>query len=278
MAKKNTENKIKNYFYLAGPLALVAFALLDYIGGTNFPGFDWSKNIIQDLNALNSHCFIMSMVLLGIACVLTLVAVFCVFKFFKDKNINKILKNGIILFIVAAIIASVGTLGAMQPESGMITNIKDKSEVVMKTETVTTAEDNVVNADGTPSGVEDSGESTTETREVVDEEATSANFQEIVDTIQNPLLISSIAVIVLAALLGLISFVMIIIGGFKNDGISILAFFAIFCAVLVVFSIVACIVFNVDMFGTSLRFSSYAPFVFLALMCGFIYVTNDLKE
>lgn len=39
MAKK-TSFEIKNYYYLCGPLALVAFFLMDVTGGFHFPGYD----------------------------------------------------------------------------------------------------------------------------------------------------------------------------------------------------------------------------------------------
>ena len=41
MKKEKKKMEIKNSYFLAGPLALVAFFLVDVIGGFNFPGYDW---------------------------------------------------------------------------------------------------------------------------------------------------------------------------------------------------------------------------------------------
>ena len=42
MAKNKKQFVIKDWYYLAGPMALVAFLLMDVIGGFNYPGYDWS--------------------------------------------------------------------------------------------------------------------------------------------------------------------------------------------------------------------------------------------
>ena len=39
MEEKKNKKGIKNYYFLAAPLALVAFALMDVVGGINFPGY-----------------------------------------------------------------------------------------------------------------------------------------------------------------------------------------------------------------------------------------------
>lgn len=40
MVKKKKQFEIKDWYYLAGPMALVAFFLMDVIGGFNYPGYD----------------------------------------------------------------------------------------------------------------------------------------------------------------------------------------------------------------------------------------------
>ena len=57
MAKNKKQFVIKDWYYLAGPMALVAFFLMDVIGGFNFPGYDWSGQVIEDLLALDAYSF-----------------------------------------------------------------------------------------------------------------------------------------------------------------------------------------------------------------------------
>lgn len=75
MSKSKKTTKVKNSYYVAGPLALIAFIIFDAVGGLNYPGYNWFTNPVGDLKSINSYDFILSIILCAIYVVLTIFAV-----------------------------------------------------------------------------------------------------------------------------------------------------------------------------------------------------------
>lgn len=75
MKAKSKKVNLKNWYFFAGPLALITFILLDVVGGTNYPGYDWFSQPIGDLKSINSYDFVLSIVLCSIYVILTVFTV-----------------------------------------------------------------------------------------------------------------------------------------------------------------------------------------------------------
>lgn len=271
MAEKN-KNKfvLNNNHYLCGPLALVAFILVDIIGGFNFPGYIWSGQVIGDLNAVNAYSFIFAMIFAVIFLILTVFSVYCVFKFYKGLNFNKLIKRGISLFVVAAIIFALGFTAFVQTEYGTYDKIKEYAQIVTTEETV---EPEIAAEDEEAS--EEVSEAVAETKTVIDEEATAQNLEDLSQVlIDNPTVIAGLAANVIANLLAVIALIFILIGGFKKKGKILFSAVSIFCLVLIVYSCVSVSVMAPDLLGLNSRFSNYAIVLFLAFLSSYVYVTN----
>lgn len=258
---KNEKKKfvIKDWHYFAGPLALVSFLLMDVIGGYNFPGYSWTGHLIEDLLSINSHSFAFALVFCIIYFLLTVFAVNCICKYFKSTKFNKTIKRGVNLFLIASVIFALGLTVFVQPESGTYKKIKEDAVIATKTEVV------------------DSDSDATETQEVFDADTTMQNFQNAIDDASNPFIIGNLFCSLVSGLLAIVALIFIIVGGFKKSGNMIFATVAIFCCVLLLYSIVANIVMDTDVFGLNSRFASYSIVLFTAFLSSYIYIT-DVKE
>ena len=259
MAKKKTKFEIKDWYYLAGPLSLVAFFLMDVIGGFNYPGYDWSGQVIQDLLSLNSRSFPFALVFCIIYFLLTVFAAYCIYMFFKNKKLNKLLSRGIKIFLIGAIVGALSLAVFYQPESGTYAKVKDQGIIAMKDEVV------------------DSESDTQETQEVFDADATMENLATVGEMVAHPLIIGNIALTFASLVLSIIAFIFMIIGGFKKQGKLFFAAVSIFCLILVLYSIVSFLVMDTSIMGLNSRFASYSIVLFMAFLGSYIYIT-DIKE
>lgn len=142
-------------------MALVAFFLMDVIGGFNYPGYDWSGQVIEDLLALDAYSFPFALVFCVIYFLLTVFAAYCVYKFFKKTKFNKLVSRGIKLFLISAILGALAFVAFYQPESSTYAKVKDQGIIAMKDEVV------------------ESDSDVQETQEVFDMDATMENLSTV---------------------------------------------------------------------------------------------------
>lgn len=259
MAKTKKKFKINTWYYLAGPFALCAYFLMDVIGGYNFPGYDWTAQFIQDLLALDSFSFAYAIGFAIIYLILTAFAAYCTYKYFKASKFNNKLKRGISMFLLSAVIVAAGTSLFYQPELGSLDKVKENVAI------------------GTTTEVVDSDSDMTETTEVFSMDATLDNLSNAGEAMAHPLMIGNVACSVVGTILAIVAFVFIALGGFKKQGNQLFSALAIFCGVLVVYSVVAVCFLDANIIGLSTRFGSYSIVVFLAFLGTYIYV-SDIKE
>lgn len=240
-------------------MSLVAFFLMDVIGGFNYPGYDWSGQVIEDLLALNAHSFPFALVFCIIYCLLTIFAAYCIYKFFKTTKLNKQLSRGIKLFLIGAIVCAVALAVFYQPESGTYAKVKDQGIIATTTEAV------------------DSDSDVQETQEVFDMDATIENLGTVGEMIAHPLTIGNLVLSTVGGILTIVAFIFIIIGGFKKKGNLLFAATSIFCLVLVLYSNIAYLFMDASILGLNARFASYAIVLFMAFLGSYIYIT-DVKE
>lgn len=232
---------------------------MDVIGGFNYPGYDWSGQLIQDLLALDSHSFPFALVFCVIYFLLTVFAAYCIYKFLKKMKFNKQLSRGIKLFLISAILAALAFVAFYQPESGTYAKVKDQGIIATKTEVV------------------DSESETQETQEVFDADVTMENLNTVGEMLCNPLTIGNLALTFVSIVLAIIAFIFMIVGGFKKQGKLLFAAFSVFCLVLVLYSLVTFIVMDTSLMGLNARFASYSIVLYMAFLGSYIYIT-DVKE
>lgn len=258
---KNKNFEIQNYFYLTGPLALVALFLTDVIGGINYPGYSWISQVIGDLNALNSYSVIVSMVFAIIYALLTIVSAYCVYKFYKTSKFNKKIKRGILFFVIAAVVAAIGFAAFVQTETGTYDKVKEYAQIATTEETVEPDSDDE--------------NAVAETKTVIDEEATTKNMEDLSQLlVDNPTVIAGLAASVIANILAVIALIFILIGAIKKGGKTMFAAVSIFCLVLIVYSLIAVSVMAPDYLGLNSRFANYAIVLFMTFLSAYVYVTN----
>lgn len=258
MAKKKFQ--IKGWYYISGPLALVALILMDVLAGLNFPGYNWIRDSYKQYLAYDSNSRIIAVLFLTIYIALAIFCVYCLYRYLKEKKIfNKLIKIGLIglatMFVLSFI--SFGILNTDNATS--LADINKYSKDVYTTETVT-------NDDGN-----------TETKEVVDEAATQANHDKLGEILSKPDTLVNSIVGQLTFLVGLASYILLLIGFFKKNGNIVFACFTIATLVFLLFGSVACNLCSEDMFGLYSRFPLYCDALFVALSGGFVFVTHKEK-
>ncbi len=256
MAEKKKKFNISYKYFFFFFFAQVAFFLMDVIGGFNNPGYDWISKVVADLTALDSYSLVLSLIFSIIYAILIVVSGVCIWKFIKKLNFNKLLNRGIKLFIVASMILALGTTIFLQPQSGTYQKIKDDAVIVTKDQPVEDADGNL-----------------TETQEVIDMDATIESFSNLAEPLSNPLMIGNLASVVVALVLSVIAFIFSIIGGFKKKGNILFGAFAIFCCVMVLYTIFAFLFGESSLIGLNTRFALYAIVLFTAFMSSYIYIT-----
>lgn len=257
MAKKNIKFKVNNKYFLCGALALVAFFLMDVIGGFNFPGYDWISKVIADLTALNSYALPIALTFSIICALLVIFAGFITLKFIKNLKFNKTLNFGLRTFIIAAIVLIVGTTIFLQPESGTYQTIKDNA-------VITTKDEPILDEEGNETG----------TQEVIDFDATKESFSNLKEPLLNPFMIGNLACNLCSGILAFVALIYVIIGGFKKKGNILFGAFAVFCIVMIVYAAASFLFGESSMIGINARFSSYSIMLFFALISSYVYVTN----
>lgn len=275
MAKKKNNFEVKNWFYLSGPLALVAFFLMDIIGGYNYPGYNWVSQVVGDLLALNSYSFVISIIFCAIYVVLSVVALVCSYKFLKALNIDKRINRGLFLFVISALIIALSTIVFLQPESGTFDRVKENAQIETKTAEV------IVNLPTVDSNNPEAASTDTDTNGidkttvVIDIEKTCENAVKLADVFtESPIVACNLLCSLVGFILAIISFVFIAIGGIKKDGYLVFALFAIFCVILVAFSVFSVSAMDANMIGINSRFAHYAIVLFTAFLGAYVYITN----
>lgn len=192
---------------------------------------------------------------------LTVFSAYCVYKFLKNLKFNKKIIKGIKLFLIAAVVAALGFCVFLQTEYGTYDKVKEYAQIA------TTEE--VVESDS------EDPEALSETRTVFDEEATQQNIENLGTVLaENPTVILGLLASIAANILAIIGLIFIVVGGFKKGGKTLFAAVAVFCLVLIVYSLVAVSVMAPDMLGTNSRFSTYSILLFSAFVSSYIYITN----
>ena len=209
--------------------------------------------------ALDSFSFAYAIAFAAIYLLLTAFAAFCTYKFFKASKLNKTLKKGIVMFLLSAVIVAVGTSVFFQPELGTLDKVKENVAI------------------GTTTEIVDSDSDMTETKDVFSVDATLDNLSKAAEAMAHPLTVGCVACSVVGTILAIISFVFIAIGGFKKQGKQMFSAVAIFCGVLVLYSVIAVGFLDANIVGLSSRFGGYAIVAFLAFLSSYIYV-SDIKE
>lgn len=232
---------------------------MDVIGGFNYPGYDWSGQVVQDLLALDARSFPFALVFCIIYLLLSVFAAYCIYKFFKNSKFNKQISLGIKLFLISAIVAGLSLAVFYQPESGILAKVKDQGIIATKTEVI------------------DSESETQETQEVFDMDTSMENLATVGEMLSHPLTIGNLVCGFISVVLAIVAFILLVIGGFKKHGKIIFGAVSIFCLVLVLYSIVSFFVMDVNIIGLSTRFASYSIVLFMAYLGSYIYVTS-VKE
>lgn len=257
MANNKKKFQINNKYYLCGPLALVAFLLFDVIGGFNTPGYIWSSMCTADLTALNSYSLVLSLIFSIIYAVLTVFACYCTWKFFKTTDFNKTLKKAVSLFILAAVVLSLGSNIFLQPEAGTYNKLAEQPIIGTSVQAVEDEEGNL-----------------TDSVDQFDMDATNENIQAAFDIVNNPLMIGNMAVACVSFILGLVALIFMIVGGFKKKGMPFFAGVAIFCAILFIYAAISFFTGASESLGITSRFVNYSFVLIIGILSSYVYVTN----
>ena len=211
--------------------------------------------------AINSLSFVISLIFAIIYAALTIFSIYCLYKFFQEKKINKLINRGLKIVFAGVIVFALGFCICLQTEYGTYDKVKEYAQIETTEETVD------------PNNTIES--SVADTKTVVDEEVTAENFQNLGDVLaENPTVIAGLATSLIANILVVIGLIFMLIGGFKKNGKTLFAAVAVFCLVLVVYSLISVSVMAPDLLGINSRFSNYAFAFFVAFMSAYVYVTN----
>ncbi|MBR0513369.1 MAG: DUF998 domain-containing protein [Clostridia bacterium] len=91
---------------VCGILSVVFYLLHDIIGAVNYPGYQWTKQAVSDLTALDAPSFPVARALSGIHGIFT--GICCAFLCVMLSNARKSLKAGIFLFTAMHGISAIG--------------------------------------------------------------------------------------------------------------------------------------------------------------------------
>ena len=258
--KKFNKFKIKHWYYLIGPLALVSLVLFDVLGGLNFPDYNWFTDAPKKILAGDSNSFVIGLIFILLYLILALFSAFCIYRFFKSKRVNKLMKRGLLILMIGIFVTVLSMCIFNTQNASTQNGIISAAQIVTKTENVQS----------------DDGESS-ETKTVVDEDATSKNEERFSELMSQPDVLANGITASVATLLCLAAYVLIALGGFKKRGILFMGCIAIASGIFLLFGLIAPSFLGSDIFGINSRFAFYCDGLFLALASSYIYVTFKEK-
>ena len=286
----NKAKNIKNWYYLAGPIALVAFICLDFVAGLNYPGYDWANQSFLDLLAQDSYDVILATVFVAITLCLVIAATYSVCQFGKaNKKLNGVFTKGLAVMFCAAIVLLLSFTFVRVPNAGSepysnqlaleYKTLCEEQADLQDEYNAMVAGDAVEDENGEILATDDQSIADKQTEIDTKVEEASSKLEEWEGYESEPFFAVLNVMQIIVVVMMLVGALMTAIFGFKRGNIKSFAIAAIVCGlativpvVFVSLSVVPNIVFTFEgAYGIWFRIYAYAPVLFVAFVSAWIY-------
>ena len=283
----------KNFWYLLGTSCVVLFGIFLYVGGMNYPGFNFLTQSFDDLLARDTYNLTLNLVLSILSYLFLIYGAILSYIFFKNFDTNKLLKFACVFVLAFSVYSGVcyNVFGVQQAGTtsyihGLYSQINDQNKSV---------EEAQAKIDSTKSDLkenaEQSGQELDEMSEVKDVQSNldstkeSANSkidelnQQINEKLQDPWLVVSLSITTIGGILSLVLCVILFISSFMKKAVySLSTIGGILGIGWISLILIPIITQNYSYIGIVKDFIYFIPFIIVAFMCAWIFIYEPKQQ